>query len=159
MSTARLTDAAGYFASGGFPTHTARARPTTAIKSESNFLRIFSGDKSKQPLEMYGVVVCLLDAVELHFRGLSGQVDRIYRNNLKFHTLMVLSWAVQGSHTLPALAIPALDIKKATPGQLNAVADWIFSEFSHAGAEDRTAKDGGFTERVQKQWSISSTKI
>lgn len=33
--------------------HTARARPTTAIKEQANYLRIFSGDKAKHPLDVW----------------------------------------------------------------------------------------------------------
>ena len=139
--------------------HTARARPTTAIKEQNNYLRIFSGDKAKHPLEMYGVIVQLLDFVEQHFRGLAGQVDRVYRYNLKFHTLMVVSWAIQGATTLPALAIPKLDVKKATPAQLKAVTDWLFAEFSQMGAEDRTAKDSSFTDRLKTKWQVANTKV
>lgn len=107
---------------------------------------------------MYGVIVQLLEAVEQHFRGLRGLVDQVYRNNLKFHTLMVLSWAIQGATTLPALAIPNLDVKKATPEQLKAVTDWLFNEFNQAGPEDRTAKDSAFTDRLKKNWQAASTK-
>jgi hypothetical protein len=76
--------------------HTARARPTTAIKNEEDYKRIFSGDKVKQPLEMYGVIVRMLNAVEEYFRTLSNQEDRIYRNNMKFHALMALGCERRG---------------------------------------------------------------
>lgn len=137
--------------------HTARARPTSAIKSEDNYKRIFSGDKAQQPLAMYGVIVRLLDQIEKHFRSRAGQVDRVYRNNLKFHALMVLAWALNGSKTLPALAIPHLDLSKMTDLQVKTVTDWVFEEFNAAGPEDRTAKDSAFTDRLKANWTVGVT--
>ncbi|MCG8347942.1 MAG: AIPR family protein [Chloroflexales bacterium] len=61
--------------------HTARARPTTAIKDKRDYKRIFSGKKTQQPLEMYGVIVQMLNAIEQYFRALpSQQEERVYRN-------------------------------------------------------------------------------
>jgi hypothetical protein len=137
--------------------HTARARPTTAIKSEDNYRRIFSGDKAQQPLEMYGVIVRMRDEVEKYFRSIAGQVDRIYRNNLKFHALTVLGWALNGSQTLPALAVPHMDLTKMTAAQVKAVVDWVFKEFDNAGKDDRTAKDTTFTEKLKADWKPSAT--
>lgn len=139
--------------------HTARARPTTAIKSEANYLKIFSGDKSKHPLEMYGVVTSLLERVESYFRAQAGKLDQTSRNNLKFHTLMVLAWALNGGQTMPAPAICKIDPKNATDAQLKAVTDWVVAEFAAAGPEDRTAKDGKFTQRLQANWKLAATKV
>lgn len=138
--------------------HTARARPTTAIKSEENYKRIFSLDKSQHPLELYGIVVGMFDRIEQYFRSLAGQVDRIYRNNLKFHSLMVLGWALNGGQTMPAAAIRKFDLSKATDAQVKAVVDWVFAEFKAAGAEDRTAKDSDFTDRLKANWTTALTK-
>lgn len=137
--------------------HTARGRPTTAIKNDSDYKRIFSGDKGRHPLEMYGILVRMLDSVETFFRRNSPAIDPIYRNNLRFHVLMVLSWALNQSSTLPALRIPQLDLSKLTEAQLASVVVWVRHEFDAAGAEDRTAKDGAFTQRLKANWSIAAT--
>jgi hypothetical protein len=139
--------------------HTARARPTTAIKSDANYKKIFSSDKTVHPLELYGTVTALLDRVEAYFRGLSGKVDRVFRNNLKFHTLMVLAWSLNGGQTMPAPAIVKMDSAKATDQQLKAVTDWVFAEFKSAGPEDKTAKDASFTSRLKTNWNPAATKI
>jgi hypothetical protein len=139
--------------------HTARARPTTAIKSEANYKRIFSGDKSIHPLEMYGVVTLLLQRVDSYFRGQAGKLDQKFRNNLKFHTLMILAWTLNGSQTMPSGAIMKIDSTKGTDEQLGAVTDWVVAEFTAFGAEDRTAKDGKFTQRLLANWNIAATKV
>lgn len=137
--------------------HTARARPTSAMKSQADYERIFSGDKAKQPLEMYGVAVRILDQVERHFKTVNGSELRVYRNNLKFHTVMVFGWALNQSSNLPALRIPQLNLSNMTDAMAMKVANWVFSEFNAAGAEDKTAKDAGFTQRLKANWTIAAT--
>jgi hypothetical protein len=129
--------------------HTARARPTTAIRGEAEYKKIFSGDKDKQPLEMYGVIVRLLASVEHHFREIATAENQLHRNNLKFHVLMMVSWALNGGSKLPALRIVQLDPDKLSQEMLAAVTDWVFAEFDQAGAEDRNAKDKEFTKRLK----------
>ena len=63
---------------------------------------------------MYGAIVQMLSKVEEFFRTISNPDERIYRNNLKFHVLMVLGWALNGGTTLPPLRIPHLDLVKLT---------------------------------------------
>lgn len=137
--------------------HTARARPTSAIKIEADYKKIFSGDKTQQPLEMYGAAVRMLDHVERHFKSVEGIGSRIFRNNLKFHTLMVLGWALNQNANLPALRVAQLDLTKMTDTQVKKVADWVFTEFSLAGPEDKTAKDSAFTQRLKVNWSVGAT--
>lgn len=101
---------------------------------------------------MYGVIVQMLNKVEEYFRTLSAPELRIYRNNLKFHVLMVTAWALNGSSTLPALAIPHLDLTKITDEQIKAVMDWvIFVAFNAAGTEDKIAKQATFTDILKNQ--------
>jgi hypothetical protein len=137
--------------------HTARARPTTAIKDEADYKRIFSGNKAQQPLEMYGVIVKMLNTIEEYFRNCLNPDDQVYRNNMKFHALMVLGWALNGGTTLPSIRIPHLDLTKMSNDQVKSVVDWVFSEFRHAGAEDRTAKQATFTDRLGNNWTPSAT--
>ena len=137
--------------------HTARARPTTAIRGEAEYKKIFSGDKDKQPLEMYGVIVRLLASVERHFREIATAENQLHRNNLKFHVLMMVSWALNGGSKLPALRIVQLDPDKLSQEMLAAVTDWVFAEFDQAGAEDRNAKDKEFTKRLKNSWSVKAT--
>jgi AIPR protein len=138
--------------------HTARGRPTTAIKDDNDYKRIFSSDKAEHPLEMYGVLIRLLDSVEAFFRKNASSLDQVYRNNLKFHVLMVLGWALNGYSTFPAPRIMQLDLAKlAEAHQVNAVVQWVRQEFDVAGAEDRTAKDSAFKQRLKANWSVAAT--
>jgi hypothetical protein len=137
--------------------HTARGRPTTAIKDDNDYKRIFSSDKAQHPIEMYGVLARLLDSVEGFFRKNASGIDQVYRNNLKFHVLMVVSWALNEHSTLPAPRITKLDLSMLTEPQLNAAVQWVRLEFDAAGAEDRTAKNRAFTQRLKTNWFVAAT--
>ena len=100
----------------------------------------------------------MLMAVENHFRSIATPENQVHRNNMRFHVLMVLSWAINGGKTLPAQAIRQLDLKLMTPALLKSVTDWVFAEFDSAGAEDRTAKDSAFTQQLMNNWSPDKTK-
>lgn len=138
--------------------HTARARPTTAIKDEADYKKIFSEDKTKHPLRMYGAIVRMLAAVEAHFNTIRSPDNQAHRNNLKFHVLMVLGWAMNGNSTLPAPRIAQLDLSKMKPELVQAVTAWVFAEFDKAGGEDRNAKDSGFTHILKTSWTEEKTK-
>jgi hypothetical protein len=138
--------------------HTARARPTTALKDQATYDSIFSSNRDTHPLDIYGVATRLLDAVEAYFRSIQTPANQIYRNNLRFHVTMVLAWAIHGSTTLPAQAYGKLDLGKVDEPQLKAVTDWVFSEFDQFGAEDRTAKVAAFTDRLKNDWTMAKTK-
>jgi hypothetical protein len=137
--------------------HTARARPTTALKVDADYKRIFSGDKTVHPLSMYGAAVKMLASVEKYFKTNASGLDRVVRNNLKFHSLMVLGWALNGDKTLPPLRIGQLDLSKLTDPQVKKVVDWVKGEFLAAGAEDKTAKDTAFTNRLVANWTPAAT--
>lgn len=138
--------------------HVARARPTTAIKDEDDYRAIFSGDKAKHPLEMYGMIIQMLSAVEGYFRSISDQNNQSFRNNLKFHVLMVLAWSMNGSTITPALRIPQIKKSRLTLDRIKAVTNWVFSEFDSVGGEDRTAKDSAFTDRLRTSWKQDLTE-
>ena len=135
--------------------HVARARPTAALKSEESYQKIFT---TTYPVQMYGVVAQLLDVMNVYFRSIRATTPQDVRNNMKFHALMVLSWALNGNITLPIQAIVKLDARKATTAQLKAVCDWVFGEFVNAGSEDRTAKGEVFTSLLKSEWTPDKTK-
>ena len=140
--------------------HIARGSPTSVIRNDEHYRSIFSEDEAKHPLAMYGNVVKMLDAVDQYFLSIKSEALRIYRNNLRYHVLMVLSWELNNSSTLPSLRIASLDISRIDNGLVKRVADWVFQQFEIAGAEDRIAKDAKFSKKIQDEWNpgvISAT--
>lgn len=133
--------------------HIARGSPTSVIRNDEHYRSIFSEDRTKHPLAMYGNVVRMLDSVDQYFRSIKSEESRIFRNNLRYHVLMVLSWELNGSSTLPSPRIASLDISRMDGGLVKRVADWVFRRFEIMGAEDRTAKDAKFSKEIQNEWS------
>ncbi|MGH8177695.1 MAG: hypothetical protein ACREV5_15675 [Steroidobacter sp.] len=107
--------------------------------------------------EMYGAVVRMMGAVEDHFRAIAVAANQGHRNNLRFHVLMVLGWALNENVTLPAQRIRQLDLTKVTPALVKTVTDWVFSEFDSAGVTDRVAKETTFTDRLKMGWNVAKT--
>ena len=122
------------------------------IKDENHYSAIFSGDMSKHPLKMYGCIVRMLMEVDEHFRTIKDLRYRTHRNNLKYHVLMVLSWSINGERTLPAERIVQLDMSKLQMDLVERVTKHVFDQFEVAGAEDRVAKEGAFTEQLKIAW-------
>lgn len=137
--------------------HTARARPTSAIKKDPDYKKIFPAVPNAFPLGMYGVLAELNLKVEEHFRTLKGIVDQNLLNNMRFHVLMVLAWTLNKSATLPAIRISQLKPTKVTAGVLNKVSSWVFDEFKAAKALDKVSKDKAFTAHLQTTWTPAAT--
>ena len=136
--------------------HTARARPTSAIKVDADYKRIFSGDDAKQPLPMYGNAVLMMEAIDRYFK--TSGLDRVHRNNLRFHALMVLGWSLNKGTTLPPLALAHLNLKAMSEAQIAKVVAWVVAQFDANGGEDKTAKDSGFTTLLEMAWTVDATK-
>ena len=132
--------------------HDARARPTTIIKNPSDYSKIFSEDPTTHPLEMYRVVAEAAILVEAYFKSAKPKLERIYKNNLKYHTLMVAIWNSVGSNKLPAQAIAKIELKTISPAVVEKAAKWVMAQFDSAGKEDRVAKDSAFTEQLITKW-------
>lgn len=137
--------------------HTARARPTSAIKKDADYKKIFPAAPNGFPLAMYGVLAELNLKVEEHFRTLKGIVDQNLLNNMRFHVLMVLAWTLNMSSTLPAIRISQLKPAKVNAAVLNKVSTWVFNEFKAQGAQDKVSKDKSFTAHLTKTWTPAST--
>lgn len=135
---------------------TARARPGNALRNDTEYSAIFAED-ADHPIALYGVVTILLMQVEAYFRSIRKTTDRVLVNNMKFHTLMVLAWNINGSSTLPGKRIAQLDPTTVTDTMLGKVTSWVFAEFSAAGMTDQIARDKAFTSRLRTNWTPAAT--
>ena len=137
----------------------ARARPTAVFKKQDDYEKVFSSSRETHPLEMYGVIVHLLKVVEKHFGDIKDSDNQIHRNNLKYHVLMILSWIINRSTTLPAKGIAQLKPKAfridETSKQVEEATRWVFEKFDEYNPVDSTAKDQGFTNRLKEDFEKS----
>ena len=108
---------------------------------------------------MYGVIVRMLSSVDAYFLTLRSEEMRIYRNNLRYHVLMVLSWHLNGGPNLPAKRIVSLDVSRLDDNVVEEVARWVFDKFEISGAEDRTAKEAKFSNELKTDWSEDAISV
>lgn len=132
--------------------HDARARPTTLMKNENDYASIFSEDETNHPLELYRVAAEGLLRVEEYFKKKTPKIDRKYTNNLKFHTLLVTTWNLLGSKSVPVAGIAKLKPSAYTDQAIEKAANWVIKEFDAAGGDDSVAKGDAFTEQLVKNW-------
>ncbi len=131
--------------------HTARGRPGAALKDDRKS-KIFCDNQNVQPLDIYLVAAKLQEAIDAFFKKIAKTEERTYRNNLKYHVLMVLSWELIGQKDLNPIALSKMKIPHNVDDKINLVFTWVKSQFINAGAEDGTAKDTEFTETLRSKW-------
>lgn len=123
-----------------------RARPGTYLKSDENYKKVFPPNID---FNTYVNAAKLERRVDGYLTTNRGIIDPVYRNNLKFHTLMTLAWNLTGSQK-PKLK--TIDISKATTVEIAKAFDWVKEQFDDFSAEDKTAKDSAFTKKLYESW-------
>jgi len=96
--------------------------------------------------------------VEKYLRDNRKTIESIYRNNLKFHTMMVLVWQLRGQQSASAKDLSGLDLSGVGDQEVSQAFDWVKGEFDSAGPEDATAKDGVFVKRLKDNWKLTPGK-
>lgn len=127
----------------------ARGRPGNIIKDDELYAKIFSLGHN---LGIYDSCFRLHFVVAEYFHTVRSEVDSIYRNNLKFHTMMVLSWELHGAKDISPQELADLDISSASQEMISTVFQWLCSLFDDSGADDKVAKDHSFVEKISAQW-------
>ncbi|WP_158282654.1 AIPR family protein [Azospirillum sp. TSH58] len=130
----------------------ARARPTSLMK-DAEYNQIFPSGDDQFDLALYRLASEGIFAVSAHFSDSS--YDRIYKNNLRFHVLMVLGWWLAGSQKPTPQQLSAVDIKKMARAPFGKITEWVIEKFEEKGAKDSVAKDGDFTAHLKGAWSSS----
>ena len=134
---------------------TARGRPASIVKDDDLYRKVFSlGHK----FEIYENCFKLHLLVTDYFHANRKKVDAIYRNNLKFHTMMVLPWELSGETKTSEEVLVELDISLITPELIEKVFTWICKLFDEVGPEDKTAKDVAFVEMIFSKWKQNAKK-
>ena len=127
----------------------ARARPGTVIKDDDEYDKMFS---LKYDMGLYEACAELNFVIDKFFRDNRKTIDSIYRNNLKFHTMMVLAWELTETTFLKPKLLAKIDFAAADTALVEKTFNWVKAEFDSAGAEDATAKDNKFVTRLKSSW-------
>jgi hypothetical protein len=136
--------------------HDARARPTTIMKDDAIYQQLFADTND---LNIYAVCANLYFVVDRYFRKERGSIESIYRNNLRYHTMMQLAWKLNGSRPVHAAALKALKVTSLTDDDIKAVLDHTIKLFDDEGAEDRVAKADTFTEMLRAKSLVKASSL
>lgn len=131
--------------------HESRARPGTYLKKEDQYTKVFPPNINYDEYVVAAKVERIVDSFLIRNRN---KYEAVYRNNLRFHMMMVSSWALSGKVTGK---IVDLDTSKLNDTQLLNIWNWVIKEFDDEGALDSTSKDTAFTKRLIENWDILKT--
>ncbi len=132
--------------------HVARARPTSLMR-EPEYSRIFQTDPKEYPLALYRVAAETMFSVTVHMNK-SG-LDRLYKNNLRFHVLTALGWFLAGSQNPNAEQLASIDVAKISKAPIDAIIGWVVAAFDQTEKTDVIAKREAFTASLKNLWPTS----
>jgi hypothetical protein len=136
--------------------HDARARPTTILRDDELYPKMFSAEV---PLEVYKFCAELHFAVDAYLKAHKTTIEAIYRNNLRYHLMMQLSWRLNGSWPIHAMRYKTLDVSTLTDTQIKTELDHTIKLFKKAGPTDRVAKDLSFTNVLKTESLVKKSSL
>lgn len=136
--------------------HDARARPTTILRDDDLYPQVFS---DKVPLEVYKFCSEMHFAVDAYFKTKRKSIDAIYRNNLRYHLMMLLSWRLNKSWPLHQTRYKTLDVSTLTDADVKLEFDHAIKLFDKAGPDDRVAKDVAYTTILKNNSLVKKSKL
>ena len=125
--------------------HNARARPTSLLKEDTIYNRLFD---EKMDLKIYDVCSNIYFAVDTYFKNNRTSIDSIYSNNLRYHVMTQLAWKLNGSRPIHSAALRNLKVSSLTEADIGDILTHTIKLFDKQGANDRTAKGEGFTKTL-----------
>jgi len=128
----------------------ARARPTSLIKDDAVYAKLFSDDHK---LDVYKVCAEFHFAIDDYIRRHRKVYHPIFRNNLRYYLMMIASWQIAKVKPISVEALVHLNVSLCTDDLLGKCMLWVMNEFKDAGAADNTAKDARFTQRLKDNWT------
>jgi len=123
----------------------ARARPSSLLKNDETYGRIFS---EKYPLALYFKCASLARRVEDVLRSESSTVDRPHWNNVRFYVAMLLALRLTGVEVPSVKDVANIDLTQATDETILDCVNEVWKHYSELGSTDKVAKGTQLTKRV-----------
>jgi hypothetical protein len=115
---------------------TARARPSSLIKSESDYARLFSTD---HPIEVYLTCIHIVRSVETHLKSMDS-LEAKDRNNLRFYIALEIARDITGDG-IPSLSkLKDAATRVITGDDLKSCTELVLAEYTRLGGTDQVAK-------------------
>lgn len=123
----------------------ARARPSSLIKSEEDYEKIFN---TKHPLPLYKVCAVILQKIESVMKSDAANLEQAYRNNLRFHLAMYAALSICKDKEPSIESIKDIDINAVTDEMILECLDETKAIYEQLGATDQVAKSREFTNKL-----------
>jgi hypothetical protein len=127
----------------------ARARPSSLIKNDSNYVKVFD---DKIPMRAYVLAGTLIKAVESRLRERPG-LEAKDRNNLRFYVLAYLVWELTGDTEPSAAKLSTIELDDGLNAKIDDVIDVVSSKFIQLGGTDQVAKGADFKAELKKTYN------
>jgi hypothetical protein len=122
----------------------ARARPSTLIKDDAAYARMFNPD---YPLSLYFTCICIVQKVQAFLKATGNADFKEHANNIRFYIATLATLRLSGVPRPSVSAVAGLDLRGFTDEVLNTAAQEVFDQYTRLGATDQVAK-GPDLERV-----------
>ena len=127
----------------------ARARPSSIIKDEENYRKVFDPD---YPIEIYRVCALLLKRIAKIVKQPEIGLKRNDRNNLAFFVAMYTAMDVTGDVNPSAKKIAAIDVSAISDDSLADIIARVDIVYRGLGGIDQVAKSKEFTNKLIERW-------
>jgi AIPR protein len=125
----------------------ARARPSSLLKRDEDYARIFN---TSYPIELYFVSCKLIKTVQANLRTREGLLPRD-RNNLLFYIAMHAGSCLSGKAEPSMVELGAIDSTAITDEVVNASFDAVTPLYQKLGASDQVAKGPSLLRAIKKE--------
>jgi len=125
---------------------TARARPSSLLKDEDNYKKVFSEDHA---LQLYAVCVLIMKRVDAHLRSEKLALNRKDQTNLRFYVAMLLAMNLAEGKHLTSKVIASLPFEKLTDGDLNQALAEATKAYAELGSSDQAAKGPDLVKKLK----------
>lgn len=125
----------------------ARARPSSLLKADEDYAKVFSTD---MPIEIYRVCASIVKRVDALLRG-EANLDARERNNLRFYIAMKVAALAAGKSAPSAEEVAVLDLDVISDDDIRASLVAVKAAYDALGGEDRVAKGSQLVESVKSQ--------
>lgn len=125
----------------------ARARPSSLLKEDENYAKVFSVDL---PINIYRVCASIVKRVDVALRS-KDDLDTRERNNIRFHVAMKVAAFATGKAAPKASELAALDVDAITEEDIEACFVAVKAAYDDLGGDDRVAKGKDLVAAVKDQ--------
>lgn len=125
---------------------TARGRPSSLLKKDEDYQRIYS---DSYPIQLYLACAEAMRRVEEYLNTSDSGLDRKARNNLKFYVAMHVVAALVGKPKPVANDLAKLEVSKLSDEYIKASLDIVNAEYAALGGTDQVAKGTSLLEAMR----------